>query len=221
VCSREHIEALSIELGIPEDLAVSEQQHLLLQAKLDNRITKSWSNPKFMTFLYNTYLRSADEQKHVSAVRKKNHRRINIDEMLENRNRIGELSETFALKWEKERLEGAGHKTLIKQIKDYRDRLGCGYDFLSHTEPGKERFIEVKSAGKIRTSSGFRFFLSDTEHKISLTADARDSYYFYVVFYDQDGKPYDLRVWKAEELYAISDLGPNGYVVSFDWEDAE
>ena len=43
VCSREHIQALSMELGIPEDLAVSEQQHLLLQAKLENSITKSWS----------------------------------------------------------------------------------------------------------------------------------------------------------------------------------
>jgi len=220
VCSREHIDALCIELGVPEDLAVSEQQHLLLQAKLDNSITKSWSNPKFMTFLYNTYIRAANEQKHVSAVRKKNHRRLDIDEMLENRKRIGELSETFALKWEKERLEGAGHKTLVKLIKDCRDTPGCGYDFLSHSEPGKERLIEVKSAGKIRTSSGFRFFLSENEHKTSRTAHARDSYYFYLVFFDQDGDPYELKAWKAEELYAISDLGPNGYVVSFDWEEA-
>ena len=56
VCSREHIEALSIEIGIPEDLAVSEQQHLLLLAKLDSNVTSSWSNPKFMTFLYNSYI---------------------------------------------------------------------------------------------------------------------------------------------------------------------
>ncbi|QQO35378.1 DUF3883 domain-containing protein [Bradyrhizobium diazoefficiens] len=221
VCSKEHIETLSTALGLPEDSAISEQQHLLLQAKLENRITKSWSNPKFMTFLYNTYIRAPDEQKHVSALHKRNHRRINIDEMLENRNKIGKLSEDFALKWEKERLEGADHKALIKLIKDCRDMLGCGYDFVSYTAPGKERFIEVKSAGKNRTAPGYRFFLSETEHKISLTANARDSYYFYLVFFDQDGKPYDLRAWKAEELYAISDLGPNGYVVSFDWEDAE
>ncbi len=221
VCSREHIEALSMELGIPDDLAVSEQQHLLLQAKLESSITKSWSNPKFMTFLYNTYIRPPDKQEHVSARRKKNHRRVDIDEMLENRRRIGELSEAFALKWEKERLLGAGHKGLVKLIKDRRDKPGYGYDFLSHSEPGNERLIEVKSAGKIRTSPGFRFFLSENEHKISRTAHARDSYYFYLVFFDQEGSPYDLRAWKADELYAVSDLGPNGYVVSFDWEDAE
>jgi uncharacterized protein DUF3883 len=219
VCSEEHIEALSMELSISDNLPVSEQQHLLLQAKLENNITKSWSNPKFMTFLYNTYVRAANEQKHVSALRKKHHRKVDIDEMLENRKRIGELSEAYALKWEKDRLLGAGHKKLVKLIKDCRNTPGCGYDFLSHTEPGKERLIEVKSAGRIRTASGYRFFLSETEHKTSRTAHLRDSYYFYLVFFDPEGSPFGLRAWK--ELYAISDLGPNGYVVSFDWENVD
>jgi hypothetical protein len=221
VCSREHIEALSMELGIPENLPVSEQQHLLLQAKRENPVTSSWSNPKFMTFLYNSYIRPNDKQEHVSERRKTNHRRVDINEMLENRKRIGELSEAFALKWEKDRLRGAGHRDLVKLIEDRRDKPGYGYDFLSHSEPGKERLIEVKSAGRIRTSPGFRFFLSEHEHKTSRTAHARDSYYFYLVFFDQEGSPNDLRAWKADELYAVSDLGPNGYVVSFDWEDAE
>ena len=221
VCSKGHIEAMCVELGIPEDLAVSEQQHLLLQAKFESNVTNSWSNPKFMTFLYNTHIRPPDKQEHVGARRKRSHRRVDVDEMLENRKRIGELSEAFALKWEKERLLGAGHKSLVKLIKDRRDKPGYGYDFLSHGEPGKERLIEVKSAGRIRTSPGFRFFLSENEHKTSRTEHARDSYYFYLVFFDQEGSPYDLRAWKADELYAVSDLGPNGYVVSFDWEDAE
>lgn len=141
--------------------------------------------------------------------------------MLENRKRIGELSEAFALKWERERLLGAGHKKLARLIKDCRNTPGCGYDFLSYTEPGKERLIEVKSAGRIRTASGFRFFLSETEHKTSRTAHVRDSYCFYLVFFDPEGSPFELRAWKAEELYAISDLGPNGYVVSFDWENSD
>ncbi|WP_315745470.1 MULTISPECIES: DUF3883 domain-containing protein [unclassified Bradyrhizobium] len=209
---------MSDELDIPGDLPTSEKQHRLLQAKLDNRIAQSWSNPKFMTFLYNTYLRTPSEQKHVGRLRKVHHRRVNIDEMLENRNRIGKLSEAYALRWEKERLHGAGHAKLVKKIKDCRDRPGCGYDFLSHSEPGKERFIEVKSAGKLRTSQGYRFFLSDTEHRVSRTADAKDNYYFYLVFYDEAGEPTDLQAWTAEEVYAISELGPNGYIVSFNFD---
>jgi hypothetical protein len=54
----------------------------------------------------------------------------------------------------------------------------------------------------------------------SRAAGVRDSYYFYLVFL-QDGKPSDLKAWKAADLYAISDLGPNGYVVAFDWEEEE
>jgi Domain of unknown function (DUF3883) len=218
VCSGPHIDELSEALGIPDNLPLSEKQHRLLQAKLDNRITQFWSNPKFMTFLYNTYLRTPAEQKHVGRLQKVHHRRVNIEEMLENRNRIGKLSEAFALKWEKERLHGAGHAKLVKSIKDCRDRLSCGYDFLSHSEPGKERFIEVKSVGKLRTSQGYRFYLSDTEHRASQAAHAKDNYYFYLVFYNQNGEPSELQAWTAEEVYAISDLGENGYIVSFNFD---
>jgi hypothetical protein len=221
VCSETHIQDLSSELDISDNMLVSEQQHLLLEAKLQNSITKDWSNPKFMTLLYNTYIHGPNEKVHVSSLRKKNHPKVDVEEMLEDRKKIGEMSEAFALKWEKERLLGAGHKNLIEMIRDQRDRPACGYDFLSHTEPGRERFIEVKSAGRNRAGAGYRFFLSGTQHEISLTPDVRDHYYFYLVFYDKDGKPSDLKAWKAEELYEIGELGPNGYVVAFDWEEAE
>jgi hypothetical protein len=221
VCSKDHIQALASEFGISDNAFVSEQQHLLLEEKLKNRITKDWSNPKFMTFLYNTYIRDPGERMHLKTFRKKKHPKINVDEMLEDRKKIGEMSEDFALKWEKERLFGAGHKSLIRLIEDRRDTPACGYDFLSHTEPGRERFIEVKSAGRNRAGAGYRFFLSETQHETSLTSDVQDHYYFYLVFYDKDGNPSDLRAWKAEELYAIGELGPNGYVVAFDWKDAE
>jgi hypothetical protein len=55
VCSAEHIEELSEKLGLPSDTFVSEQQHQLLQAAWKTPITSNWSNPKIMTFLYNTF----------------------------------------------------------------------------------------------------------------------------------------------------------------------
>jgi hypothetical protein len=117
VCSKDHIRDLASQLDIPGGKSVSEQQHLLLQAKLQNRITKDWSNPKFMTFLYNTYIRNSADRMHLKKFCKKRYPKVNVDEMLENRRKIGEVSEKFALKWEKERLSGAGHKNPIRLIR--------------------------------------------------------------------------------------------------------
>ncbi|MGB6657946.1 MAG: hypothetical protein WBE90_02325 [Xanthobacteraceae bacterium] len=88
----------------------------MLKEKMHSKITEGWSNPKFMTFLYNTYIRNPGDRMHLKRFRKKKYPKIDVDEMLENRKKIGELSEAFALKWEKERLFGAGHKKLIKLL---------------------------------------------------------------------------------------------------------
>jgi hypothetical protein len=215
VCSREHIEALAHELGIDESMVTSAQQHLLLEAKLQSPITRDWSNPKFMTFLYNAYLR--EEPEYVRKVRPKKHRKVNIDEMLENRKRIGEMSEKFALRWEEERLRGLGFAQ--PRVTDCRDMPSCGYDFRSETRGAAKRCIEVKSAGKDRLNGGFRFFLSQTEYDVSRQPEFKDSYYFYLVFYDKDGKPAALEPRRGADVYETCDLGPNGFIVSFDEEE--
>jgi len=219
VCSRDHIEALALELGIPENVFVSEQQHLLLEAKLRNPITKNWSNPKEMTFLYNTFIRTPSQRMHLKKSRQRKHSKIDVEEMLENWKKIGEKSEKYAMQWETERLLGLGY--LHPRIEDRRETPACGYDFLSNTTPDQTRFIEVKSAGRNRVDGGFRFFLSQTQYKVSQLQDTFGSYYFYLVFYDDYGSPYELEAWKASDLYDISDLGPNGYVVTFDREKTE
>ena len=216
VCSKESIEALATKIGIAEDIAVSEKQHLLLEAKRRDPIARDWSNPKAMTFLYNAYLRTEGEREHLIKARKKAHRKVNIDDILANRKRIGEVSEKYALRWEKERIVGLGMRP---RIKDRRKTPSYGYDF--ETLSGESRCIEVKSAGKLQFDSGFRFFLSDTQHKISQLTDNRNRYYFYLVYYGEDGKPQELEAWKASQLYAISELGPNGYVVSFEREELD
>jgi len=211
VCSAEHIELLSEELGLPFDTYVSEQQHQLLQAKLRNPITRIWSNPKMMTFLYNTYIRS--EPMHVKERRERKHAKIDIEDLLEQRKRIGELSEKFAKAWERKRLVGKGVAHV--RIDDCRETPACGYDFLSCPGSNDRRFIEVKTAGRNRLEKGFRFFLSETEYKVSKQLDHRERYYFYLVFY-KDKKPNSVRVRRAADVYETCTFSSNGYIISLD-----
>lgn len=217
ICSREHISDLSSEVG-RKDGWVSEQQHYLLEAKLANPLSRHWSNPKYMTFLYNTYIRPADKKMHLKVIRKRRPPKIDVEEMLEHRKRIGKMSEDYALAWERERLRGLDYGELAKQIEDRRDHLSYGYDFLSYSEPHIERFIEVKTAGRNWAKSGYRFFLSEHERKVSLKPENRNRYYFYLVFHE-DGKPTALEEWPADDLYEICDIGTNGYVVTFERDE--
>src|SRR5262249_1445013 len=148
--------------------------------------------------------RAPQEREYVRTVRPKKRRKVNIDEMLENRKRIGDMSEKYALQWEEERLRGLGFSQ--PRVTDCRDTPSCGYDFLSETKGAEKRLIEVKSAGKNRLDSGFRFFLSQTEYEASLQPEFKGSYYFYLVFYDRDGRPAALKPWRGIDLYDICDL---------------
>jgi Protein NO VEIN, C-terminal len=214
VCSADHIEELSKKLGLPSDIFVSEQQHELREAARNSPIMTNWSNPKVMTFLYNTFIRP-NEPAHLKKVQSRRHTKIDIDDLLEKRKRIGEMSEKFALDWERERLIGLGHAE--PRIKDCRNTPSCGYDFFSDTTAAERRFIEVKTAGRNHVDKGFRFFLSETEYKKSQQADHRDRYYIYLVFY-KDKAPDHLEPWKAADLYKIAKFDFDGYVVSFDRE---
>lgn len=219
VCSSDHLEHLGVELGFGEDLFTSEYQHLILTAKYANSTTREWSNPKFMAFLYRTYI-NVDEDP-ISTVRKPRgkvvHRKVNFEDIQNQRAEIGKAAEKFALKWEKERLEGAGLSDLISKIEDRRDRPGYGYDFLSHAARGQERFIEVKSVAKLPNREGYRFYLSDNEHSVSLSAEHSELYFFYLVFFDKNGDPKELKPISASELYKQSEMTPASYVVRFEF----
>jgi len=219
VCSSEHLELLASKLGIEAGKYNSEYQHLLLQKKLENHVTRQWSNPKFMRFLYKRYF-PKERGRFGSPVfvkpRKKAHRRVNFEDISANQAAVGKKSEEFALKWEKSRLRSVGHPELVAQLEDRRDRPSYGYDFLSHTSPGRQRYIEVKSAGRDKKGEGYRFYLSDNELGVSKSKDHRDEYYFYLVLYNNRGKPHDLVVKRAKELYPDSIINPCAYFVRFD-----
>lgn len=219
VCSAEHLEMLGAELGYGEDRPSSEYQYLLLQSKLSNPITRMWSNPKYMTFLYDTYIHS--ERRRAITVQKPGkrtvHRKVNFEDIQSQRDAIGKAAEAFALEWEKQRLDGIGLAHLISKIEDRRDRPGFGYDFLSHTSSKRARFIEVKSVGKMLGGGGHRFFLSENEYAVSISPNHRDAYFFYLVFFDRDGMPTELRPISADGLYRHSEMLPASYVVRFDF----
>jgi hypothetical protein len=216
VCSKDHLKLLAGELGIPERPFVSEYQHLLLQPKWANPITRGWSNPKFIRFLYATYIRVEHTQsEELRKPRARGHGKVNFEEMQAMRDAIGKASEKYALAWEQDRLRGAGMADLVSGIRDRRDKPGFGYDFQSFSEPGRERFIEVKSVGKSNGDGGYRFFLSENEHVVSKSADQSDDYFFYLVLFDKSAKPTSLRAVKGKDLYKVAEISPSSYIVRF------
>jgi len=222
VCSSEHLEHIALEMGISDQQFVSEYQHLLVKNKLANKITKDWSNPKFMSFLYAKFIRgdlNTPPADTVKKPRKKARRRVNFEDIAANRNAIGKISEEFAIEWEKNRLIGLGYQKLAVKIEDRRDIPSYGYDYLSFSAPGHERYIEVKSVGRDRKEQCFRFYLSENELSVSNSEESVSNYYFYLVLYGKDGKPCDLLVRHAKEFYSKSEINPCAYVVRFDLED--
>lgn len=216
VCSAEHLEMIGQSLGFEPHLPASQYQHLIVQAKFGNRVTHGWSNPKFTAFLYRTIVRvDATPDSPLRKPPKKSHRKVDFEDIQDQRDRIGKAAEEYALKWERQRLEGAGLAELIDAIEDRRERPGYGYDFMSHSEHGRPRYIEVKSVGKIR-GEGYRFFLSENERSVSQAAENTDDYFFYLVFFDGQGTPEHLKPVLARTLYEHAEILPASYTVRFD-----
>jgi hypothetical protein len=218
ICSSEYLNKISSGLLLPKGLFKSQYQNLLLEEKLNNEITKNWSNPKFMLFLCAKFrdnnldiLCSTPIKKPSNKIKKM----VDFDEINANRHEIGKISEEFAIQWERERLIGLGYEELVENIKDYRNIPAYGYDYLSFNSPNCERHIEVKSVGRDKQEECFRFYLSENEKIIS---ESDENYYFYLVFYGKDRTPYKLIVRKAKDLYSNSDINPCAYIVRFNAE---
>ena len=215
VCSSDDLEMLGGIMGFPSGLPLSEYQNLLLKAKRRNSVTREWTEPKFMAYLYKVYVRpDRGIGSPIKKPRNKEHRRLDFEEIQRQRTEIGRQAEEYALKWERERLDGAGLKNLISRIKDRHDWPGYGYDFMSYSAINDPRYVEVKCVAK--RSDGYRFFLSDNEHHVSLSAEHRNSYFFYLVFFDGKRNPVGLRAELAHRLYPKAKLDVASYEVRFD-----
>lgn len=106
-------------------------------------------------------------------------RRISLEELrnkIEKEAEAGEISEKFALDFEKRRLEGTGLSHKVRQISTVD--VGAGYDIVSFNGKGStsyDRFIEVKTI----SPEGISFFWSRNEIEISRVKESR--YYLYLV----------------------------------------
>lgn len=217
ICSKEHLEVIAGEVGLPETRWWSEIQNGLNGVKAENLVTSAWSNPKFMRFLVDTYI-PKKHKPHETArkPRKKAHRKVNFEDIQNQRGVIGKRAEDFALKWEKDRLIGAGLEHLIDRIEDRRNRPGFGYDFLSHTAAKRPRFIEVKAVSK--QGDLYRFFLSENEYTVSRSLEHHRAYYFYLVSFDGDGQPRELTPRPATSFYPAAQITPASYTILVDLE---
>ncbi len=215
VCSSEHLEMLGEVLGLPKNLPSSRYQNLLLDAKRANLSTQKWSEPKFLAYLYRVYVRGerAIDSPPIKKPKTKKHRRVDFEDMQKQRTAIGRVAEEYALKWERERLEGAGLEHLVDKIEDRRDRPGYGHDFLSYGPDEQRRYIEVKCVAKL--GDGHRFFLSENEYQTSLSNEHSDGYYFYLVFFDGSGSPAELISIHAGRLYSETEMVASAYQVRF------
>jgi len=217
ICSKDHLEVTGGETGIPDTERWSEIQSGLIDVKAANPVTNAWSNPKFMRFLVDTYIpKKRKPPEAARKPRKKAHRKVNFEDIQNQWGVIGKRAEEFALKWEKDRLVGAGIEHLIDRIEDRRDRPGYGYDFLSHTTAKRQRFIEVKAVSK--QGDLHRFFLSENEHTVSHSLEHHKDYYFYLVSFDGDGQPRELTPRAATSLYPAAEIAPASYTVLVDLE---
>ena len=219
VCSKEALEILAGETGLEGDLRWSEIQNQLLEVKDRSAITRAWSNPKFMRFLYDTYVRRVPvKAESAKKPRRKVHRKVNFEDIQAQRGARGKKAEKFALQWEKDRLIGAELADLIGAIDDRTEYPSYGYDFLSHTAPRKPRFIEVKSVSKLR--GHHQFFLSENERSVSISPENRDAYYFYLVSFDDQGNAEHLEPRLASDIYEDADMAPASYIVRFALENS-
>lgn len=217
MCSSEHLKQVSKELGFAGNLYISEIQNLLLKEKRSNRTTKEWSNPKFMQFLYASFIKKdlvPPSVPHIRKPRQSLDKVVDFEKLNKIRAEKGKKSEDFALQWEAERLIGSGYPRLVDRVKDVTDKPNYGYDFQSFSSPKVKRYIEVKTVSNHK--GGHHFFLSENERTKSLSNELSNNYYFYLVEYDSKNQPKEVHVKLAKEFYKISELLPCAYKATFE-----
>ena len=94
------------------------------------------------------------------------HKGVNYREQEKENKSVGKAGEELVAKWEREQLIAAGKTELAKQVEIVADTQGdgLGYDVLSFTQTGEEKFIEVKATSGPAESP---FFLTANELSFS------------------------------------------------------
>lgn len=216
VCSDVHLREMVELAGLGSIDSPSKCQSALVDFKNRSATTQRWSSPKFMNFLYHTFMPDHLEQRVSAGLERPGRpprRGPDFDKLRERWKLRGEESERHALAFEQERLIGLGLPKLADRIKDCRETPKCGYDFRSFTAPGVPRYIEVKTFTK--DAGGHRFFLSANQLGVSTSVPCRDEYYFYLVTYKPDGLLDEVLVKTAQEAHRLGERIPTEFVMRF------
>jgi hypothetical protein len=186
VCSKRHLKLLASKLRIAKRPFVSEYQHLLMEVKQGNTITKSWSNPKFMYFLYNKYIpetwsldpalkKRGKQAEHRAKTRDivENHRAAALRDYDDEERKAVTKSKTITYRNLHNKMTNALKRMLTEcKLTQGRNR-NCRYDVLveDYDRAGRDLLIEAKpesDKGSLRIAVGqlldYRRFLPRRAH---------------------------------------------------------
>lgn len=107
-----------------------------------------------------------------------------------NNRRLGIAGERFVVAFERERLASSGFDDLARRVEHVTETTGdgLGFDVLSFTDQGREKFIEVKTT---RMGPATPFFVSTNEVRFS--DERSDQFSLYRVFtYEADPRLFAL-----------------------------
>lgn len=106
-------------------------------------------------------------------------RHVDFDRVGVESKAIGNLGEEFVVDFERGSLEDAGRSDLAEKVQRVSETLGdgAGYDVLSYSIDGEERFIEVKT-----TTGGKRTPFFVTLNEVEFSETHADRYRLYRIF---------------------------------------
>lgn len=194
------IQRLDLESKVKSSSDIFDKRNILVAFKNRHPIMRKWPLHAFARFLYEEYpkrppkdsvtkllkgiefidgefLSIEDKNSHTSSKGKTDFEEANKSKAL-----LGERGEDIVMQAEKDRLKHFGVKGTPKQVSAEDDSLG--YDILSFSEDGSQRYIEVKATNS--TPKDFRFFISSNE--VDAARYFKSKYHIYIVF-----KPYSSR----------------------------
>lgn len=189
------------ELALASGLSVLDVGNME-RGKLDIQIVKAFRLKEYFGIRVNTILRNSfvEAIASLAAFNVKETANKKVKEALRRRqeraDRIGQLGEDFVAQRERQLLAGTPYAAGVNPR--YADDLNAGFDTLSFTLDGKQRFIEVKStAGNCEDG----FYMSARE--IEFLKFCRQNQYLYelhrVYQIGSPGGP-KVRIYTADEL---------------------
>lgn len=215
ICSADRLRDLAGELGL-DDASLCKIQYEALATRGSSAGVSKWSTLKYTAFLYEKILQQRrpyiSQQLKNRKGKSSNHREVDFEKLMRGWRELGKRSEDYALAFERSRLRSAGMIKLARNIEDRTMRPGFGYDFESFSSPNERRYIEVKTLTHISDVES-RFFVSKHERHTSDKAAIKANYFFYLVIYNSQRDPVDVKVVRASELYKRAKLEAQNYLV--------